>query len=71
MRSPLNKDDKKTGKTPHAAKFITELSLWKNKAFIIWLVAVGLCKIGYLIPWVHVVSSEEEQLFVVCVLASC
>uniref|UniRef100_H2Z8Y4 Major facilitator superfamily (MFS) profile domain-containing protein n=1 Tax=Ciona savignyi TaxID=51511 RepID=H2Z8Y4_CIOSA len=33
-----------------------ELALWKNKAFLIWCLAVGLCKLGYLVPWVHMVK---------------
>ncbi|XP_076825391.1 monocarboxylate transporter 10-like isoform X2 [Clavelina lepadiformis] len=44
-------------------KIVAELSLWKNKAFLVWAVGVGLAKLGYLIPWVHMVKlSTDLQL---------
>lgn len=57
---PLGKKKKSVKSSPQATKFIQELALWKNKAFMIWLVSVGLCKIGYLIPWVHLVKLSAE-----------
>jgi len=54
---PIVKKGDKTARTsPQATKLITELSLWKNKAFIVWMLAIGLVKMGYLIPWVYMVK---------------
>ncbi|XP_039274276.2 monocarboxylate transporter 10-like [Styela clava] len=43
-----------------AKRFIMDLSLWKNKAFIIWAISVGLCKLGYLVPFVHLVKHVND-----------
>lgn len=45
-------------KSSPARKFVLDLSLWKNKAFVVWSIAIGLCKVGYLVPWVHMVSTK-------------
>ncbi|XP_078492981.1 monocarboxylate transporter 10 [Ciona intestinalis] len=39
-----------------AKGLVMELALWKNKAFLVWCLAVGLCKLGYLVPWVHMIK---------------
>jgi len=67
---PLGPRKGVASKSQHAAKFITELSLWKNKAFMVWLVSVGLCKIGYQIPWVHMVSCllQNQNFFLFLVI---
>ena len=33
-----------------------DLRVWKNKAFVIYTVAVSLFMLGYFIPYVHIVS---------------
>ena len=46
-----------------ARKFVRDYSLWKNKAFLVWAVAVGLSKLGYLVPWVHMVNISQDAGF--------
>lgn len=43
-----------------ARRFILDFSLWKNKAFIVWAISVGLCKLGYLVPYVHLAKHVED-----------
>uniref|UniRef100_A0A4W5K7F5 Major facilitator superfamily (MFS) profile domain-containing protein n=1 Tax=Hucho hucho TaxID=62062 RepID=A0A4W5K7F5_9TELE len=37
-------------------KFVVDLGLWKDKVFLIWVAANGLCKFGFFIPYVHLVK---------------
>ena len=41
-------------------KVINNFQLWKNKAFLVWCLAVGLNKLGYFVPWVHIVKMAED-----------
>jgi len=50
-------------KASPARKFVRDYSLWKNKAFLVWAVAVGLSKLGYLVPWVHMVLISQDAGF--------
>lgn len=57
---PLAEKPGRSGPSTAAVKQVVELSLWKNKAFLVWCCAVGLCKIGYLVPWVHLVNLAKD-----------
>nr|XP_023850516.1 monocarboxylate transporter 10 [Salvelinus alpinus] len=41
-------------------KFIVDLGLWKDKVFLIWVAANGLCKFGFFIPYVHLVKHAVQ-----------
>lgn len=41
-----------------------DLSFLKNKAYIVWIVVVGLVLFGFYIPYVHLVSTFEVGLWV-------
>ena len=64
---PLQKPRKVTTeeriKDSPARKFVKDYSLWKNKAFLVWAVAVALSKLGYLVPWVHMVQLSQDAGF--------
>ena len=44
-------------KTSPLKKFVVDLGLWKDSVFLIWVLANGLCKFGFFIPYVHLVST--------------
>ena len=33
-----------------------DTSIWRNKAYVLWVTTVALFQFGYLIPFVHLVS---------------
>ncbi|XP_071183883.1 monocarboxylate transporter 10-like [Salvelinus alpinus] len=41
-------------------KFVVDLGLWKDKIFLIWVAANGLCKFGFFIPYVHLVKHAVQ-----------
>lgn len=52
------KRDEKPRKTEHKKKKpLFEFSVLKNKAFLVWCVALGVFMIGYFVPFVHLVST--------------
>lgn len=48
-------------KTSPLRKFVVDLGLWKDTVFLIWVVANGLCKFGFFIPYVHLVSASVSS----------
>ena len=48
------------GRTAHSKLFDT--SIWKNKAYVLWVTTVALFQFGYLIPFVHLVSRISKRL---------
>ncbi|CAL8285879.1 unnamed protein product [Lota lota] len=40
--------------------FIVDLGLWKDTVFLIWVLANGLCKFGFFIPYVHMVKHAMQ-----------
>ena len=60
LQSPGASSSAERIKTSTARKFVLDFSLWKNKAFLIWAVAVALCKFGYLVPWVYMGTLTKE-----------
>ena len=42
-----------------------DTSIWKNKAYILWVTTVALFQFGYLIPFVHLVSGINKFLNIV------
>lgn len=47
-------------KTSSTDKLVKDFQLRKNKAFLIWCLAVALNKFGYFVPWVHMVKLAED-----------
>ncbi|XP_046907883.1 monocarboxylate transporter 10-like [Hypomesus transpacificus] len=41
-------------------KFVVDLGLWKDTVFLIWVLANGLCKFGFFIPYVHLVKHAVQ-----------
>ena len=39
-----------------AKSVVKELQLWKNKVFVLWILAISLAYFGYFVPYVHLVS---------------
>lgn len=37
-----------------------DLSFLKNKAYIVWLIVLGLCQFGFYIPYVHLVRHSQD-----------
>lgn len=37
-------------------KKLIDLSVWKNKGFVVWAVALGIFNLGYFVPFVYLVS---------------
>ncbi|KAG5266059.1 hypothetical protein AALO_G00249350 [Alosa alosa] len=47
-------------KTSPLKKFVVDLGLWKDTVFLIWVVANGLCKFGFFIPYVHLIRHAVQ-----------
>ncbi|KAL2099212.1 hypothetical protein ACEWY4_005692 [Coilia grayii] len=47
-------------KTSPLRKFVVDLGLWKDRVFLIWVLANGLCKFGFFIPYVHLVKHAVQ-----------
>nr|XP_060609707.1 uncharacterized protein LOC132761127 isoform X1 [Anolis sagrei ordinatus] len=43
-------------KTSPLRGFIVDLSLWKDRIFEVWVLALGLAKFGFFIPFVHMIK---------------
>ncbi|XP_036449576.1 monocarboxylate transporter 10-like [Colossoma macropomum] len=41
-------------------KFVIDLGLWKDSVFLLWVLANGLCKFGFFIPYVHLVKHAVQ-----------
>ena len=52
-------------------KKLFDTSLWKNKAFVMWVATVALFQFGYLIPFVHLVSKRVIPLAVFFSFPKC
>ncbi|XP_014344834.1 monocarboxylate transporter 10-like [Latimeria chalumnae] len=59
----------KLGKVPSVAdnfessplkSFIVDLELWKDRVFVLFIVANGLVKFGFFIPYVHMVKHAQD-----------
>jgi len=61
---------KPKGKRPHnpirdikkspARRLIKDLHLWKNRAYLLWVIGITLAMFGYYIPYVHLVSHCKD-----------
>lgn len=40
-------------------KKLIDLSVWKNKGFVVWALALGIFNLGYFVPFVYLVSGCE------------
>ncbi len=47
-------------KMPMMKRLMSELHLWKNRVFIVWVSAITCAMFGYYIPYVHLVSSFHD-----------
>lgn len=52
-----------TIKMPIVRRLVKDLQLWKDKVFIIWVLALFCAMFGYYIPYVHLVSTYVYWLF--------
>ena len=43
--------------TPTGSKFF-DLSVWKMKPFIVWVISMSLLFIGYFVPFIHLVGTR-------------
>ena len=51
--------DEPEGQAPRPLwKKYINFSIWKNKKYVIWAIAVPIAMFGYFVPYVHLVSSE-------------
>ncbi|KAM6973285.1 monocarboxylate transporter 10-like [Aplochiton taeniatus] len=41
-------------------KYVVDLGLWKDSVFLVWVLANGLCKFGFFIPYVHLVRHAVQ-----------
>ena len=39
-------------------KKIIDISVWKNKGFVVWSLALGIFNLGYFVPYVYLVSLD-------------
>lgn len=39
-----------------------DFSIWKNRRYTIWAIALPICMLGYFVPYVHVVAFVEEKI---------
>lgn len=39
-------------------KKLIDFSVWKNKGFVVWALALGIFNLGYFVPYVYLVSSS-------------
>ena len=47
---------KKEVKFGQKKKKLIDLSVWKNKGFVVWALALGIFNLGYFVPYVYLVS---------------
>lgn len=52
----LFRPNKKIDKTAKSKAKLLDPKIWRNKAYVLWVVTVALFQFGYLIPFVHLVS---------------
>ena len=45
----------------HTWNKYVNFSIWKNKKYIIWAIAVPLSMLGYFVPYVHLVSNNYKN----------
>ncbi|KAK8788746.1 hypothetical protein V5799_021478 [Amblyomma americanum] len=61
FRSPavihnLNEDDKESS----GCCDVLNKSIWKNRRFVVWVIAIPLALFGYFVPYVHLVQHVED-----------
>ncbi|EDO46709.1 predicted protein, partial [Nematostella vectensis] len=54
-----NKRRVSTRPSKDAGKLV-DLSIWRNKAYVTWVITVALFQFGYLFPFVHLIKYAEE-----------
>ncbi len=40
-----------------------DFSIWKNRRYTIWAIALPICMLGYFVPYVHVVRTHIRSFF--------
>ena len=56
---------------PAKKKKLIDLSVWKNKGFIVWALALGIFNLGYFVPYVYLVSLNFLLSFIQTFLFFC
>ena len=54
-RPASSRDEQENGRGPEKKKLF-DTSIWKNRAYVMWVSTVAIFQFGYLIPFVHLVS---------------
>nr|XP_015213093.1 PREDICTED: monocarboxylate transporter 14-like isoform X3 [Lepisosteus oculatus] len=47
-------------KTSPLRKYVVDLGLWKDRVFVIWVLANGFAKFGFFIPFVHLLKHATQ-----------
>ncbi|XP_064629022.1 monocarboxylate transporter 10-like [Lineus longissimus] len=62
-----------TGCCTWTGKFLN-VSIWKNRSYVIWVTSVALALFGYFVPFVHLVEyckekglGENAEVFIICI----
>ena len=53
---PAKSNFEELSKKAEEKKKLFDLSIWRNKAYVLWVTTVALFQFGYLVPFVHLVS---------------
>ena len=64
LYKPLHHQRVKNEESAHPC---VDLNIWRNKAFIVWVLSISFFLFGYFIPFVHLVSSlgRPEKILVI------
>ncbi|KAK3606747.1 hypothetical protein CHS0354_036545 [Potamilus streckersoni] len=64
--------------TSPARRMLEEMNLWKNRVFVIWVIAITCAMFGFYIPYVHLVSfafhigiPPEKGSFIMVLFGGC
>ena len=53
---PVENAEEDTTEPVKAKQKLFDTSIWRNKAYVAWVITVSLFQFGYLIPFIHLVS---------------
>lgn len=56
---PLPEKYKRAQKEPSTKSKLFDISVWKMKPFVVWVISMSLLFIGYFVPFIHLVSTTS------------
>jgi MCP family monocarboxylic acid transporter-like MFS transporter 10 len=62
----LYRPNKRIDRTNKKRAKLFDSRIWKNRAYVLWVVTVAIFQFGYLIPFVHLVSGKTYVIIAVC-----